>query len=201
MRDTSPPPSRSGNSKLIIIFLIGGVVVLAAAGVVIFKKRASNEPPPPSPALAAAAVDVSAPLVASQPTRQPIVEEQDTATEDEGDASKSEKNGKRSGKVRREKVGSIDTKLVNTFMNARFGQVKACYERRLKKNSFLEGKLDLNIDVSSAGKVTRVSVNKDTVRDSEMLACVKRTIRGWKFPKPDGGRVIIGKTFNFKKKQ
>ena len=35
---------------------------------------------------------------------------------------------------------------------------------------------------------------------AEMLACVKTTIRAWEFPKPEGGKVIIAKTFNFKKK-
>lgn len=198
MRDTNPP-SQSGSNKLIIVFLVAGVVVLAAAGAVIFNRRSSNEPPVPPPSTMAASVDVPAPLIAAQPTRQPIVEDQDTASDLEGQ-EETDQDGKKAAKARRGKVGSIDANVVNSFMNARFVQVKACYERSLKKNSFLEGKVDLNIDVSPTGKVTRVTVNKDTVGDADMLACVKRTIRGWPFPKPEGGRVIIGKTFNFKKK-
>ena len=96
-------------------------------------------------------------------------------------------------------MGTINPRRVSRFMNSRFGQVKACYERRLKKNATLRGKLDLNIAVSSKGRVTDVAVNRDTVRDSRMLKCVDGTIRKWKFPKPKGGRVIIGKTFNFQK--
>lgn len=199
MRDTSPPTNRSGSSKLIVLFLIAGIFMLAAAGVVLFQRRTSGSPSAPPGPDPGATANVVAPLIASQPTRRPIVEETDTATDGE-EIEKNQKNTKKSGRIRREKTGSIDAKQVNRFMNARFSQVKACYERRLKKNSFLEGKVDLNIDVASSGKVTRVSVNRDTVRDAEMLACVKRTIRAWQFPKPDGGRVIIGKTFNFKKK-
>ena len=85
-------------------------------------------------------------------------------------------------------------------VHVRFGQVRACYERRLKVDSTLEGTLDLNISIASSGKVTAVTVNRNTVRDAEMLSCVRRTIRGWDFPKPEWGRVVIAKTFRFKKK-
>ncbi len=196
MRDTSPPPNRSGINKSIVLLLGGGMIFLIAAGVILFTRRAAPPKPPPEPPKIAEKINVPAPLVVSQPTRPLLHKEPDAGPVET--TPKSQDNKKR--RKRREKVGSIDTKQVNRYMNSHFSEVKACYERRLKVNSFLEGKLDLNIDVASTGKVTAISVNKDTVRDQQMLACVKRTIRRWQFPKPNGGRVIIGKTFNFKKK-
>ncbi len=97
-----------------------------------------------------------------------------------------------------EPMGTIDPRKVNRFIDSRFGQVKACYERRLKNNPTLQGRLDLDISISSKGKVTDVYVNSDTVRDSRMHRCVNKTIRGWQFPKPKGGRVTVGKTFKSK---
>ncbi|MDJ0765057.1 MAG: AgmX/PglI C-terminal domain-containing protein [Myxococcota bacterium] len=198
MRDKHSQPKQSAEGKGVILLLIGGVVILAVAGIVIFKRPSSPPPPPPEerPEVAKEA-SFPAPLVISQPTRPiaiPVVPDAGTA------ASQEEEKPKKRSARRSEKLGTIDTQEVNRFMNARFAQVKTCYERRLKTNSFLEGKLDLNIQVMSSGKVTGVSVNDDTVRDAEMLACVKQVIRAWQFPKPEGGRVVIAKTFTFKKK-
>ncbi len=201
MRDTIPPLNRTRGNKSIILLLISGIIILLAAGAILYKRRWEPEKPPPEPPpKVAEKLDIPTPLVVSQPTRPIIKSKPDASVDDKKNTNKTSSKRKRRGQ-RSSKVGSINPREVNRFMNARFGQVKNCYERRLKLNSFLEGKLDLNIDVASSGKVVRVSVNKDTVRDPKMLACVKRTIRGWKFPKPEGGRVIIGKTFNFKKKQ
>ncbi|MCP4679937.1 MAG: AgmX/PglI C-terminal domain-containing protein [Deltaproteobacteria bacterium] len=197
MRDTSPPPNRSGSNKAIVFLLLGGLTILAAAGVVLYKRRAEPPKPPPEPPKVAEKIDVPAPLVVSQPTRPALNDKK----EDAGASEEKKVKGPKKKRTRRSgPAGSIDTKAVNRYMNSHFAEVKACYEHQLKKNSFLEGKLDLNIDVSLAGKVTRVSVNKDTVRNAAMLACVKRTIRRWSLPKPTGGHVIIAKTFNFKKK-
>lgn len=195
MRETNPPPSSSGGNKVVLLLLVGGTIILAVALVILFKKRTEPTPKDTEPPQIAQTVKPAAPLVVAQPTR-PIL----TPEEPDGGTESNETKSKTGRKRRSEKIGSIDPKEVNSFMNARFGQVKACYERRLKMNSLLEGKLDLNIDISPVGKVTAVTVNRDTLRDSQMLDCVKRAIRSWDFPKPKGGRVIIGKTFNFKKK-
>ncbi len=197
MRDTSPPPNRSGSNKAIVFLLLGGLVILAAAGVVLYKRRAEPPKPPPEPPVVPEKLDIPAPLVVSQPTRPSL----NSPEEDAGATEEKKTKGPRKKRPSRSRpVGSIDKKAVNRYMNSHFAEVKACYEHQLKKNSFLEGKLDLNIDVSLAGRVTGITVNKDSVRSAAMLACVRRIIRRWKFPKPTGGHVIIAKTFNFKKK-
>ena len=189
MRDTSQPPRNAGSNKGVLLLLIGGTVILIIALIVLFKRRYEPKPAPEPPKVEQK-FDAPPPLVIAQPTR-PL------ALTPDGGLASAEKNKRR---FREERIGSINTQEVNRFMNARYGQVKACYERRLKVNSFLEGKLDLNIDVSSVGRVTDISVNSDTLGDTQMLSCVKTAIRSWEFPKPKGGRVIIGKAFSFKKK-
>jgi hypothetical protein len=193
MPDTTPPEKNRGSNKIVLLLLGVGTVILVIALVILVKRRYEPAQPPASPQVENA-MEEPVPLVIAQPTR-PLAE---IAEPDAGNSDA--QDDKKTRPYRSQKIGSIDPKQVSEFMNARFGQVKACYERRLKMNSFLEGKLDLNIDISSVGRVNAITVNDDTIGDSQMLDCVKRAIRSWEFPKPKGGRVIVGKTFNFKKK-
>jgi hypothetical protein len=188
MRFSEPPTTPSGSNKAVIILLIAGMLVLAAAGAVLYMRRSA---PPPKARPVPEALVAPAPLVIATPVK-PLYRV--------ADAGPAEKKPKKRRARRPERIGTIDTTAVNKFMNGRFEQVRNCYERRLKSNSFLEGKLDLNIEISLTGKVTNIGVNRDTVKDREMLKCVKQTIRKWPFPQPQGGPVVIAKTFNFKKK-
>lgn len=199
MHDTAPPSARPGSSKIFYVFLLGGAFFLAASGVIIFH-RAADEPPKPQPQKEKPAEQrfVSAPLSIAEPTRPIVVRDTDSGqTGQDSENALPALKGSRGGKS--DRTGTIDAGEVNGFINARFAQVKACYERRLKHDPMLEGKLDLNIAISVHGEVKSVGVNRDTLRDSQMLECVVQTIKKWSFPKPVGGGVTIGKTFNFKK--
>jgi hypothetical protein len=194
---TSLPPNRSGGNKVVLALLAGGVLILGIAAYVYVSRRPGPEKPPierpvPEPTYAA-----PKPLVV-EPAR-PIVDREPDA----GAAVllAGEEEPRRPGKGGyQERLGTIDAAAVNSFVNARFEQVRACYERRLKMNPLLEGDVDMNISIARTGKVTGIAVTADTVRDPEMLECVRRTIRGWTFPKPEGGRAIVAKNFKFKKK-
>lgn len=141
-----------------------------------------------------------APLVLSQPSKPIIEMTRDAGIVEEVTAEEEKPRPKHSSGDALEKMGKIDARAVNSFINSRFQQVRTCYEMRLKKNPLLEGNLDLNIGISTRGKVTSIGVNKDTLGDREVLSCVKKRIRSWTFPKPEGGRVVIAKSFKFKKK-
>jgi hypothetical protein len=191
MAESLPPQAPKHSSKGTILFLLAGLLVLGAAIAVVTQRDEKRAPPPtPKPV---EKYETPMPLVMSQPTR-PI------ASPDAGVRAAPQVAQRGSGGAVMERVGTIDAKAVETFINGRFSALRACYENRLKVNPMLQGKLDLAIGVSSAGKVTSVSAEEDQLRDSIMLQCVKSTIRGWTFPKPEGGRVVIGKTFNFKPK-
>jgi hypothetical protein len=201
MDNEQSPAGSPRSNKGVVVLLVGGVLILAAAGVVYFARGSAAPEPEPEPPVVEEVIAPAAPLVAVRESKPIAARDQDA-----GSAVETEQNtpppakSKGGGGGGGEKMGKIDAKAVNKFINSNFGQVKACYERRLRTNSLLEGKVDLNIGVNTRGRVTSVVVNRDTVRDAEMLGCVKRVVRGWKFPKPEGGRVVIGKTFNFKKK-
>ena len=193
----SLPPNRSSGNKTVVVLLIGGVVILGIAAYVYVSRKPDAEAPPTTSPAVEPEYSAPRPLVV-EPSR-PIVDRSPDAgaavllAEEDG-PRKVTKGGYQ------EKLGTIDTAAVNSFMSARFEQVRACYERRLKMNPLLEGDVDLNISIATTGKVTGIAVTADTVRDGEMLDCVRRTIRGWTFPKPEGGRAVVAKNFKFKKK-
>jgi outer membrane biosynthesis protein TonB len=200
MAESIPPGTEVGTKKVIVALLIGGTLILIAAGVVLYLRQSGQPTKQVEPTKQTEVAGAPAPLVAPV-DRRLLSRHKDAGVNVAMEAKKANqpKTGRRSGAPG--PLGTINTKEVERFMNARFGQVKACYERRLKNNPLLEGKLDLQIGISSRGRVTSINVAENTLRDSEMVGCIKRTIRNWKFPKPDGGRVVVAKTFNFKKKK
>jgi hypothetical protein len=199
MRPDSPSltPNRPGGNKTVLVLLIGGVVILGIAAYVYVSRKPDARVPPSTSPTAEPAYSAPRPLVV-EPSR-PIVDRSADAgaavlLAEVDEPRKAPKGGYQ------EKLGTIDAAAVNSFMSARFEQVRACYERRLKMNPLLEGDVDLNISIATTGKVSGIAVTADTVRDGEMLDCVRRTIRSWTFPKPEGGRAVVAKNFKFKKK-
>jgi hypothetical protein len=60
--------------------------------------------------------------------------------------------------------------------------VKACYDRGLKRNPSLSGKLTAKIVLARGGSVSSVSISDETLGDAEVVGCVKASIRSWRFP-------------------
>ena len=189
----------SGGNKGIVLLLAGGVIILIIAGVVFFMQRSApaerKEPPP----VIEEPIEMPAPLVISDNARPLEQKPPDAGATVATEAPKTPKGNRPRGQAS-EPMGKIDARQIKTFINSRFNQVRACYERRLKLNPMLAGTLDLRIAISPKGKVTGIGVNNDTVGDSTMTSCVKSTIRKWKFPAPEGGRAVFDKPFKFKKK-
>jgi hypothetical protein len=59
--------------------------------------------------------------------------------------------------------------------------IRACYERRLRDTVALEGKLTLRLSIDTAGQVTEVGVESQTLRDDELAACIRGRARNWRF--------------------
>lgn len=92
--------------------------------------------------------------------------------------------------------GVIDKGRVSSVFRARAGALQSCYERELKKNPKLGGKLVIRIVIGAAGRVTSASVG-GSVGSSAVNNCVASRVRGWKFPKPEGGSVTVSKSIVF----
>lgn len=93
-------------------------------------------------------------------------------------------------------AGVINKAGVSAVFRSRAGALQSCYERELKKNPKLGGKLVVRFVIGQAGRVTSVSIG-GSVGSSAVNGCVASRVRGWKFPKPEGGSVTISKSIVF----
>jgi TonB family protein len=83
-----------------------------------------------------------------------------------------------------EPVAGFDARLLGRTIRDRLSEVRACYERALKRHADLGGKLVLRFSLTPAGTVASVDVEEDTLHDDEVTTCVKNAISRWRFPAP-----------------
>ena len=72
-----------------------------------------------------------------------------------------------------------------------------CYEKELARNPELGGKVTLNWNIGLNGKVMKVWVEASTLKNGTVESCMTRSIKRWKFTKPDGGICQIRFPFVF----
>ena len=79
---------------------------------------------------------------------------------------------------------AFDPQLLARTIRSRLSEVRACYERALKRRPDIAGKLVLRFTITAAGTVSSVDIDEDTLRDPEVTACVRAAVQRWRFPAP-----------------
>jgi outer membrane biosynthesis protein TonB len=97
--------------------------------------------------------------------------------------------------------GELDPALVSKEVRTRIGAIKACYERSLKRNPNLSGKIKVRWTITAAGTVSGVEIEEDSMGDSEVTSCIKGLVGRWRFPAPSGGSVDVVYPFVFQSSQ
>lgn len=97
--------------------------------------------------------------------------------------------------------GELDPSMVAKEVRTRLGAIKACYERALKRNPNLSGKVVIHWTITQAGTVSGVDVEQDTLGDAEVASCIKSLVARWRFPAPSGGSVEVSFPFVFQSSQ
>ncbi len=93
--------------------------------------------------------------------------------------------------------GSIDREAVARVVNAHLQEVRACYERALLKSPGLAGKVVLEWQINTSGRVTAAKSKSSTLRDGAVEGCMLLSLKGWQFPQARGGLVIVSYPFLF----
>jgi hypothetical protein len=102
---------------------------------------------------------------------------------DVGKKQKKEKKVKGRLKSTTDEVfGDVDKNRVKATIRRRMSALQACYEKALRSRPDLQGKMSFTIEISTVGKVTRVSIEQDSVGDASVKTCAKAKIKGWRFP-------------------
>lgn len=81
---------------------------------------------------------------------------------------------------------TIDRTSLNRYVMQRKSAVTMCYERELKRNPSLKGKITIRFVILPTGRIGEVSVDENTMGDDNVAACIVSKVRMWSFPfKPE----------------
>lgn len=94
-------------------------------------------------------------------------------------------------------TGTLDQREIKGVVNRRMGAINGCYEKQLKRNPKLAGKVGVQFTILESGRVGEVRIVEDTIGDGEVARCITARMRGWRFPPPAGGAVTVRFPFIF----
>jgi TonB family protein len=69
--------------------------------------------------------------------------------------------------------------------------ITATYQRSLKRNPKLSGKVSVCLSVNTMGRVASVSMEEDSIGDPMLTAGVKACVKRLRFPPPEGGSAEV----------
>jgi hypothetical protein len=78
--------------------------------------------------------------------------------------------------------GSCDRESIARFVKLRIRAIQGCYERELKRNTSLRGKVTVRFTIGDSGKVSDVEIEENTIGNDAVVSCIKTTVRLWVFP-------------------
>jgi outer membrane biosynthesis protein TonB len=168
-------PSKRPQSSSGAIYIIAVIALIAAIGGLVFwKVRGANDamtPPPP-------------PVMANPP---PLLEPPPPPPTAEAELGRDAAVKATNYNPCTAKCSGTGNSAMNAALSARAGSARPCYERALRVNAALQGKLMVNVRIDPQGNVCSASISDDAMHSPEVSNCVMGMFRSAKFPPPTGG--------------
>ena len=181
------PPPTSGGAVYVIVAV---ALVVAIIGLVYWKLKGSDAP---ATAVTAPPVMTAAPPNLAEPPPPPPPIEEPVAAVDAGPV----RAAAAYSPCQVAKCGGAINNALSSAVSARAGAARPCYERALRVNSNLQGKLTVSVRVDPQGNVCSASISQDAVHSPEVSNCVTGMFRSAKFPPPTGGCMDVNIPLNF----
>lgn len=93
--------------------------------------------------------------------------------------------------------GKLDQDLVRRVVEAHLPETRQCYAPVLANDAEASGVIAFDFTIGTDGNVTEATGLGDDFADTTMHTCMRETILRWKFPRPEGGPVVISYPFLF----
>lgn len=93
-------------------------------------------------------------------------------------------------------TGVLDPAEVNKIIGRRLGAITGCYERALRRDPNLKGKVVIQFTVSGTGKVSSAKATTNELTP-EVGACIEDSFMRFRFPPPEGGSLTMEAPFFF----
>ncbi len=92
--------------------------------------------------------------------------------------------------------GTLDSGALARVVRNQLSGIRSCYDRVLRNNPTLSGRLSVNFTIGTSGRVTAASTD-GLGAAPEVGSCVASVFRRMVFPTPEGGSVQSSFSFNF----
>ncbi|PTL79221.1 AgmX/PglI C-terminal domain-containing protein [Vitiosangium sp. GDMCC 1.1324] len=80
----------------------------------------------------------------------------------------------------------VDRDALARYVKARLKAIQNCYEKELKRNPGLKGKVMVRFSIKPSGRTGEIEIEENTLGNDAVASCIRTVIRGWVFPfKPD----------------
>jgi outer membrane biosynthesis protein TonB len=76
----------------------------------------------------------------------------------------------------------VDRAALSRYIRDRLGAIRGCYERELKRNPGLKGKVVVRFNITPAGRAGDVRIEENTLASPEVASCITGLMRSWIFP-------------------
>lgn len=76
----------------------------------------------------------------------------------------------------------VDREALARYIKARLTAIRGCYEKELKRNPTLKGKVVVRFNITPAGRAADIRIEENTVGSSEVGLCIQSLMRSWVFP-------------------
>ncbi len=93
-------------------------------------------------------------------------------------------------------TGDLNPQEVNKVIGRRMSAIKGCYEKALRRDPNLKGKLVVRFTIAGSGRVTTARVVQNDLTP-EVGNCVVSKFKAFRFPQPDGGSLTMESPFMF----
>lgn len=86
--------------------------------------------------------------------------------------------------------GELSQAQISRVMRRQLKALRDCYERALKRNRGLKGKIVIRFEIMETGRTSNVEFD-DLMGSGDVVSCIRRRAKYWRFPKPEGGSVFV----------
>ncbi len=86
--------------------------------------------------------------------------------------------------------GELSQAAINRVLNRQKKALRDCYERALKRDRALKGKIVISFEILETGRTAEISID-DRMGSNTVASCIKKRVRYWRFPRPAGGSVFV----------
>lgn len=88
-------------------------------------------------------------------------------------------------------MGALAPEVIRRIVRARFAALRVCYEKGLKSNPTLGGRVNVKFVINQEGAVATAQDAGSTLSDAAVVSCIVGAFKAMTFPKPDGGGIVV----------